>query len=41
MANGHRGTAHYREFRDRVADWMVEPRENVRYAGLFPAAERA
>ena len=35
-AGGHRETPHYLAFRDRVADWMVEPRENVRYEGLFP-----
>jgi autoinducer 2-degrading protein len=37
-ARAHRETPHYFEFRDRVADWMVEPRENVRYRGLYPAA---
>jgi (4S)-4-hydroxy-5-phosphonooxypentane-2,3-dione isomerase len=35
-ARAHRETAHYRTFRDLVEDWMVEPRRNVRYAGLFP-----
>ena len=36
-ASAHRETEHYFAFRDRVADWMVQPRENVRYNGLFPA----
>ena len=36
-AMAHRETAHYLAFRDRVADWMVEPRRNVPYEGLFPA----
>lgn len=35
-ARAHRETAHYRAFRDRVADWMVEPRQNVVYLGLLP-----
>lgn len=35
-ATAHRETAHYRAFRDTVADWMVEPRRNVRYHGLLP-----
>lgn len=38
-AKAHRETAHYRSFRDRVADWMEEPRLNVRYEGLLPAIE--
>ena len=32
----HRRTPHYFEFRDRVADWMAEPRRNEPYMGLFP-----
>jgi autoinducer 2-degrading protein len=36
-ANAHRATPHYLAFRDKVADWMVEPRENVPYHALFPA----
>ena len=38
-AKAHRETAHYLEFRDKVADWMVEPRQNVRYNGLWPAVD--
>ena len=36
-ARAHTATDHYLAFRDQVADWMVEPRENVRYDGLQPA----
>ena len=36
LARAHRETEHYRTFRDLVEDWMVEPRRNVRYVGLFP-----
>jgi len=35
-ASAHRDTDHYLAFRDLVADWMVEPRRNVRYVGLHP-----
>ncbi len=38
-AGGHRETAHYLAFRDLVADWMVEPRRNVVYEGLYPAVD--
>lgn len=36
-AAAHKETAHYREWRDTVADYMAEPRKGVRYNGLFPA----
>jgi (4S)-4-hydroxy-5-phosphonooxypentane-2,3-dione isomerase len=36
-ARHHRETAHYFEFRETVAAWMVEPRDNLRYRGLYPA----
>ncbi|MGD0121230.1 MAG: antibiotic biosynthesis monooxygenase [Candidatus Limnocylindrales bacterium] len=36
-ARAHTSTAHLLAFREEVADWMVVPRENVRYDGLFPA----
>jgi autoinducer 2-degrading protein len=36
-AKAHTTTAHLLAFREEVADWMVVPRENVRYDGLFPA----
>ena len=35
----HRDTDHYRTFCDLVEDWMVEPRRNVRYTGLYPVIE--
>ncbi len=38
-ARAHRETDHYRTFRDLVESWMVEPRRNVRYIGLFPALD--
>jgi autoinducer 2-degrading protein len=37
-ATAHRETAHYMAFRDTVAEWMVAPRQNVRYELLYPAA---
>jgi autoinducer 2-degrading protein len=37
-AKAHKETSHYLAWRDRVADWMAEPRQGVRYDGLFPAA---
>jgi autoinducer 2-degrading protein len=38
-ARRHRETAHYFAFHDRVADWMVEARQNVVYTGLYPATD--
>lgn len=38
-AKAHKETAHYAVWRDTVADWMAEPRQGVRYEGLFPAVE--
>ncbi len=32
----HKQTAHYLTWRDTVADWMAQPRQGVRYNGLFP-----
>ncbi|MCB1858148.1 MAG: antibiotic biosynthesis monooxygenase [Gammaproteobacteria bacterium] len=37
QAAQHKQTAHYRQWRDTVADWMAEPRLGVPYHGLFPA----
>jgi (4S)-4-hydroxy-5-phosphonooxypentane-2,3-dione isomerase len=34
----HKETAHYQTWRDSVADWMAEPRQGIRYDGLFPKA---
>ena len=33
----HKETAHYKQWRETVADWMAQPREGVPYKGLFPA----
>ncbi len=35
----HKKTAHYLLWRDKVADWMAEPRQGVQYTGLFPIIE--
>jgi (4S)-4-hydroxy-5-phosphonooxypentane-2,3-dione isomerase len=35
-AKAHKETAHYLTWRDKVADWMAEPRQGVRYDGLLP-----
>ncbi|MFH1071209.1 MAG: putative quinol monooxygenase [Candidatus Glassbacteria bacterium] len=32
----HKETAHYRKWRDAVAEMMAEPRTSVKYANLFP-----
>lgn len=32
----HKQTAHYLKWRDTVAEWMAEPREGIRYRGLYP-----
>lgn len=32
----HKETAHYQKWRDTVAEMMVEPRQNVKYANTFP-----
>ncbi|MCK9622842.1 MAG: antibiotic biosynthesis monooxygenase [Methylobacter sp.] len=35
-AAAHKETAHYSTWRDTVAPWMAEPRQGIRYDGLFP-----
>jgi autoinducer 2-degrading protein len=35
-AKAHRETPHYLAWRDKVADWMAEPRQGVRYNGIYP-----
>ena len=35
-AKAHKETNHYTAWRDKVSDWMAEPRRGVRYTGLFP-----
>ena len=32
----HKETAHYRKWRDTVADMMAEPRSSVKYQNVFP-----
>ena len=34
----HKETAHYKRWRDTVADLMAEPRVGTRYANVFPDA---
>jgi (4S)-4-hydroxy-5-phosphonooxypentane-2,3-dione isomerase len=35
----HRETAHYKKWRDAVADMMAEPRSAAKYSNLFPGDE--
>jgi autoinducer 2-degrading protein len=37
-AAAHKQTAHYLQWRETVAEWMVEPRQGIAYDGLFPPA---
>lgn len=32
----HKETAHYKKWRDTVADMMAEPRSSIKYNNLFP-----
>ena len=32
----HKDTAHYRAWRDTVAEMMAEPRSGIKYTNLFP-----
>jgi quinol monooxygenase YgiN len=32
----HKETAHYRKWRDTVADMMAEPRTAIKYTNIFP-----
>ncbi|MHB0957064.1 MAG: putative quinol monooxygenase [Pirellulaceae bacterium] len=36
----HKETAHYRTWRDAVAEMMAEPRSSVKYAEVFPESLR-
>jgi (4S)-4-hydroxy-5-phosphonooxypentane-2,3-dione isomerase len=36
-AAAHKETGHYLAWRERVANWMAEPRRGINYTGLFPA----
>jgi len=35
-AGRHKETAHYKEWRDAVADMMAEPRQGRRFVSVFP-----
>ena len=35
----HKGTAHYRKWRDAVEPMMAEPRYSVKYETLYPAEQ--
>lgn len=35
-AAAHKNTAHYKVWRDTVAEWMAEPRIGIAYKGLKP-----
>jgi autoinducer 2-degrading protein len=35
----HKATAHYRTWRDTVAEMMIEPRSSVKYDNIFPGDE--
>ena len=39
-AKAHKDTAHYLAWRATAEGWMAEPRQGVRYDGLFPAVVR-
>lgn len=38
-ARAHKETPHYATWRATVEPWMAEPRQGVRYDGLFPDIE--
>lgn len=35
----HKETAHYKRWRDTVAEMMDEPRQGIKYTNIFPANE--
>lgn len=35
----HKETAHYKRWRDTVAEMMAEPRQAIKYTNIFPANE--
>lgn len=37
----HKGTPHYLEWRDRVAEMMAEPRASARFFPVFPADDES
>lgn len=38
-AAAHKETAHYKKWRDTVADMMAEPRSSIKYNNVFPNDE--
>ena len=36
-AAAHKETAHYKKWRDTVADMMAEPRTSVKFSNVFPS----
>lgn len=38
-AAAHKQTSHYLEWREKVADWMAEPRQGITYNGLYPVID--
>lgn len=37
-AAAHKETAHYKKWRDTVADMMAEPRSSVKFTNVFPGS---
>jgi autoinducer 2-degrading protein len=35
-AGAHKSTDHYLKWRDRVADWMAQPRQGIRHNIVYP-----
>lgn len=35
-AAAHKKTAHYLKWRDRVAEWMAQPRQGIRHEIVYP-----
>ena len=35
-AAAHKDTAHYKSWRDTVAEWMAEPRTGIKYTSIKP-----
>jgi autoinducer 2-degrading protein len=35
-AGAHKSTDHYLRWRDRVADWMAQPRQGIRHNIVYP-----
>ena len=35
-AAAHKETEHYKRWRERVAEWMAEPRQGIKYSAIRP-----